>query len=195
MDGTERLRQHIEEKTKARISALLSDAEQQKQAFIMQAQEEAARIEQEAETKYRAKLEEQKRRQKSMRQLDARREELRMKQDLLQQTLVKVEESLHNSDPEKRKALYLRWLDSARTSMEEIEISKNDQAWFEGVLRETYPELVEIHVREDFDGGFILKKGRTIQDFRFTEILKQNEQEFLEIAARTLFPVEERGEQ
>lgn len=194
MDGFETLRKRIQELSDTTAQSLISNAEQERDAILTEAKAEAARIKADHEERLKRAEQERAIQRRAISRLDQRRSRLRVKQELLQDTMSKALAALKAYDPKQREALYSRWLAGAEVKDETILIDKHDAPWFKDYLAKAYPEL-QVEVDEDVDGGFILKKDKTWQDFRFDSLLKQQETRYLQTAANILFPEQEKGDE
>lgn len=188
MQGTDRLRKHIEEESEKRVHQILTNANQERESILADAKREADSIRKDQAARQAKKAEVQKRQEDAMRNLAKRRAKLQVQQGLLEDTLVEVGKRLDGFDPERRRALYTHWLESLNTSTQtEIEISSKDKAWLLPVLEENYPHLKITEQEGSFSGGFIIRQGRAFQDYRFKSLLEQNRLHYFEIAAGILF--------
>ncbi len=193
MDGFDTLRERIREMSDITAESMISNAGQERQAILSEARAEAQQIEAEMDERLDRAEEERVVKKKALTRLEQRRNRLKAKQDLLQDTMAKALEALRAKGPEERKRLYDGWLKRAGASDETILIDKQDAPWFEDFLKEHYPGL-QAELYDDVNGGFILRKGNTWQDFRFDHLLKQEETRYLQIAAKILFPEPEKEE-
>ncbi len=188
MQGTDRLRKHIEEESEKQVHQILTNANQERESILADAKREADSIRKDQAARQAKKAEVQKRQEDAMRNLAKRRAKLQVQQGLLEDTLVEVGKRLDGFDSERRRALYTHWLESLNTSTQtEIEISSKDKTWLLPVLEENYPHLKITEQEGSFSGGFIIRQGRAFQDYRFKSLLEQNRLHYFEIAAGILF--------
>lgn len=191
MEGTDRLRQHMEESVAKLSEQILSNAQQEALSIKEDAKRQAAEIEKKKRAQ-QLQVDEAAMRQKSaMHNLQLRREKLKAKQELIEGVLNETLKELEALDSERRAGLYRNWLNKVNVSDSmQIEISSADELWFKPLLEETYPQITIIGA-SDFSGGFRLFDRRTVQDYTFANLMQQNKLEYQEIVANILFSEEE----
>jgi vacuolar-type H+-ATPase subunit E/Vma4 len=198
MEGTDRLKKHIEEATKRQVESILSDAEQEAYSILAQAQGEAMTIRQENQARQKREAEVRERQAQAMASLDKRKQTLSQKQALMEASLAKVMDSLDAMNPTERQELYKKWLDRTLSqdlnnpdSAQSILVGKKDEPWFSQWMEETYPNVAKIHYTDAFSGGFILEYKRSVRDYSFPGLLEQNKLRYQEMMAAILFAPEE----
>lgn len=191
MEGTDRLRQHMEESVAKLSEQILSNAQQEALSIKEDAKRQAAEIEKKKRAQ-QLQVDEAAMRQKSaMHNLQLRREKLKAKQELIEGVINETLKELEALDSERRAGLYRNWLNKVNVSDSmQIEISSADELWFKPLLEETYPQITIIGA-SDFSGGFRLFDRRTVQDYTFANLMQQNKLEYQEIVANILFSEEE----
>lgn len=191
MEGTDRLRQHMEESVAKLSEQILSNAQQEALSIKEDAKRQAAEIEKKKRAQ-QLQVDEAAMRQKSaMHNLQLRREKLKAKQELIEGVLNETLKELEALDSERRAGLYRNWLNKVNVSDSmQIEISSADELWFKPLLEKTYPQITIIGA-SDFSGGFRLFDRRTVQDYTFANLMQQNKLEYQEIVANILFSEEE----
>lgn len=187
MDGFDTLRKRIQDVSESTAQSLISNAKQEREAILTEARREASQIEAEHDERIARAKQEREVQQKAITRLEKRRNRLKVKQSLLKEATDRALAELKAYEPEKKKDLYAGWLKQAEVTDETIYIDRKDASWFPKFLAEAYPEL-KAEESTDVDGGFMLRKDRTWQDYRFDSIFQQRETKLLQIAAEVLFP-------
>ncbi len=188
MDGVDTLRKRIQDETDLTVESLLSSARQERDSVLAGARQEADRIREENEARESRLAKERDIQKQAISRLEDRRRQLRVKQEILQETLTEVVHTLENLPAEERRKLYSAWLKNAGADRQTITFAEADQAWAGAFIAEHYPELTVDPEAGQFSGGFILREERSWQDYRFESVIKQNENQWLSQAAEILFP-------
>ncbi|NLC11711.1 MAG: hypothetical protein GX767_05600 [Firmicutes bacterium] len=197
-EGVEKINQRILADAQSRAKELLAEAEEKASATIAEAEKEADKIKNQIQERTQKEIEEQKRRILGIAQLDARKEMLAAKQELIEEAFQQALKELTNLE-EATYFNYLRQmlLASIKTGEETIILSPRDKAripsnfWndLEKELKGTGrsgkislgPESPEI------EGGFILRSEGMEINNSFNALLSMQRDELEPEVAALLF--------
>ncbi len=163
MQGMQRIKDRILEDARAQAEDIIKEAEGKVAEVMEQASKEAESLRAKLREKGREEAEEARRRMLAMAELDIRKEELAIKQKLIDRAFDEALGRLQNLKGKEYKALVMKMVkDAGANGDEEIIVSAGDRQLFEkGLLKDINSKLgldLKLSGEErNIKGGFILK--------------------------------------
>ncbi|NLM24942.1 MAG: hypothetical protein GX208_02340 [Firmicutes bacterium] len=198
MTGVEQLTNKIVEDARQQAADTKNHAEQEAQAIIDQARQRALVQSDKIKTEAKVRGAELRERLVSVAQLNARKEKLQVKQDLINSAFDQALERLCGlPDAEYFAVLADLIVKGSRTGTEQIVLSENDHQRLPKDFLEQVNKLVKenglagsLAIAKEFapiKGGVILKQGDVSINYSFEALLKQNYDELAMEIAGLLF--------
>ncbi|MGE5588156.1 MAG: V-type ATP synthase subunit E [Clostridia bacterium] len=198
MSALEKMREKILEDAKARADEIVNAATAEAQAIVAGARAEAARKRDEVLARGNEKADEERRRALTLAELDARKQLLATKAALVDEVFQEARRRLTSLEPERYRA-YLKQaiLEAVESGEEEVVVSARDLGTIgPGVVSEVNAELAKQGRKAalrlssapgEFDGGFVLRTGRTEVNSTFDAILAREREALVVEVAKVLF--------
>lgn len=163
MQGMEKIRDKILEEARAQAEQIIKEAEEKGKKLVEQASAEAEELGKSRLEKGKQEAQEVRKRMLAMAELEIRKEELALKQRLIDEVFDRALESLRNLEGEDLKSLIIDMVKrSAVSGQEEIIVSPEDREKFAGGLLAEVNSKLGLNLRlsdevRNIQGGFILK--------------------------------------
>lgn len=197
-EGAERICRRILADARSQAESIEAEALQRKEAILAEGQKEAEKRQKEILERAQKEAEELKRRILGMAQLDARKEMLAAKQELIEEAFQGALESLSNlDDPAYLDVLRRMLLDAVKTGDEVVILSSRDRAripdnFWEDLKKELSADgkagkLTVEETETEISGGFILQSGGVEINNTFAALLEMYRDELEVEVASLLF--------
>ncbi|HHY31564.1 MAG TPA: hypothetical protein GX515_00870 [Firmicutes bacterium] len=198
MSALEKMQEKILQDAKARAEEIVNAATAEAQAILAEAKAEAARKREEVLARGKEKADEEKRRTLTLAELDARKQLLATKAALMDEVFQMARKRLTSLE-RARYTAYLKGavLEAVETGEEEVVMSARDMETIgPEVVAEVNAELSRQGRKAglrlssspgEFDGGFVLRTGRTEINSTFDAILTRQREALVVEVAKVLF--------
>jgi V/A-type H+-transporting ATPase subunit E len=198
MDALEKMKETILQEAQLKVNEIVEAATRDADAILQEAGAEAARKREEELAEAREKAQENARRITTLADLDARRQLLAAKEELVKEAFSSAKKRLEQLEPE----VYNRYLnqalfDAAGDSGGAVIMSERDRSGIgKKIVSEVNAELAKAgrkgkvqlaDISGDFIGGFVLSSGKVEVNCTFDAILAREYEALLVDVARILF--------
>lgn len=198
MEGLDKIKEKILEDAKREADKIIKEAELEAQQILEQAEKTAAENRKTLNEKAQEDAQETRRKTLAMTELDMRKEQLAVKQKMIDLAFEKTLERLNKLEGKEYEKMILNMLEKAvETGQEEIILSPNDRKKFKPELLATLNNrLSKKGIKSDLkisnearriQGGFILKRRGVEVNGSFETLIRTEREEIESKVAAILF--------
>lgn len=198
MEGLDKIKEKILEDAKREADKIIKEAELEAQQILEQAEKTAAENRKTLNEKAQEDAQETRRKTLAMTELDMRKEQLAVKQKMIDLAFEKTLERLNKLEGKEYEKMILNMLEKAvETGQEEIILSPNDRKKFKPELLTTLNNrLSKKGIKSDLkisnearriQGGFILKRRGVEVNGSFETLIRTEREEIESKVAAILF--------
>ncbi len=183
MEGIDNVIKEVLEEAKKEAEEILSSAKKEAEKIISKARKEAEEIEKHALEEASNKCEERKKMEKALAELEARKELMKRKKELIDSVLKEIEQEFYSLSGKEREKVMRALAKKAGKEWSTIKCSEKDMK----ILKKLFPKAKIERVK--IAGGFIAEnEDKTVLvNMSFEEIFNSLKQELVKTLAETLF--------